>query len=269
MTPTQTICERQIEPLGLPVLGALPESELLVWPERHLGLRAAQEGGLPTTDDLTALAESHLDVDGLMALIGSSVGEEAQVESTGLAVGRRKLALAQDEAFHFYYPRSLDCFDIVPFSPLRDKTIPDADAVIIGGGFPEMFAEELTQNSELRSCLKELADFGKPILGECGGLMYLAEHLEVDGQEFPMCGAMPGKVQMAERLQHFGYCSGGESTKGHEFHHSKWLGAGDHANLWQVTKRRTGKSRMEGYKRKNMRATYVHSMWGNEIFEEN
>ncbi|MEM7012587.1 MAG: cobyrinate a,c-diamide synthase [Verrucomicrobiota bacterium] len=258
--------EQAIKPLGLPVLGALPMDDVLVWPERHLGLRAAQEGGLPTRDDLAAFAEANLDVEALweIAMRPSSTTSFAPQIQAGEV--RMKLAVARDEAFHFYYPKCLDAFEVIPFSPLHDKTIPEADAIVLGGGFPEIYAEELSENREMTDALAGAIEDGTRVLAECGGFIYLSQQLQIGAERYPMVGAVPGAVEMTNRLQHFGYCLAGDSIRGHEFHHSRWTDADAHANLWQVAKRRTGQSRLEGFRTHNLEATYIHSLWTPERF---
>lgn len=250
-----------IRPLNLPVLGALPESELLQWPERHLGLRAAQEGRLAGGGEMAAFAEAHLDIDGLLAIAGdrAEVGEEEISQPS--ATARPRIAVARDEAFHFYYAANLDRVEVVPFSPLRDRALPEADGYVLGGGFPEIFPEQLAANTAMKSALKAAIESGAPVLAECGGLMYLAEELEAGEKSYPMAGGVPGRVRMTRGLKNFGYCAAEEKAIGHEFHYSTWENEAEAANLWTVTRRRTGTSRREGFSRQQLRATYVHALW--------
>lgn len=260
--------QQAIEPLGIPVLGALPSDSLMQWPERHLGLKAAQEGDFPAADDLAKFAMEHLNVEALWELAQYDdrdiFGEQKplDVEKTVLRV-----AVARDEAFHFYYQSNLDTVEVVPFSPLHDKCLPDKiDAVVFGGGFPEVYAEELSANRALMAEVVSAAETGLPMLAECGGLMYLSQALVIDKKTFPMCGLLPDGVEMTRGLQNFGYCKSSSGVKGHEFHYSRWMGEEQHANLWQVEKRRTGSSRQEGFRVHNVEATYVHSLWTEDRF---
>ncbi|MCF6311785.1 MAG: cobyrinate a,c-diamide synthase [Verrucomicrobiales bacterium] len=258
--------EQAIKPLGIPVLGALPQDSLIEWPERHLGLQAAQEGDFPLADDLAKFALEHLDVEALWKLTQS--GESGRFSELGKPKSEQRslrVAVARDEAFHFYYPANLDALQVLPFSPLHDKVLPEKiDAVVFGGGFPEVFAEELSANRALMAEVVAAAESGLPMLAECGGLMYLSEALGMEGQSFPMCGLLPGAVEMTKSLQNFGYCESSSGVKGHEFHYSRWLGEEQNANAWQVAKRRTGSSREEGFRIHNIQATYVHSLWAEE-----
>ncbi|MDQ3623516.1 MAG: cobyrinate a,c-diamide synthase [Verrucomicrobiota bacterium] len=257
-----------IAPLKVPVLGAIPISEALSWPERHLGLQASVEKALPSSHDLAALAEQHLDVPGLLAMLRP--GPENAFERRQVPPQIR-IAVARDEAFHFYYEANLDYLrghaELLEFSPLHDRALPaPADALLIGGGFPEVFADGLAQNETMRSELRSVLAGGMPCYAECGGLMLLAEELiALDGKRHPMAGAIPGCIEMTPRLSNFGYCecselAGAEDARfrGHEFHHSRWLAESEHANLWTVRRKRSGTERMEGFTRHRLHASYVH-----------
>ena len=258
-----------LAPVEIPVLGAIPSDERLKWPERHLGLQAAQEREFPSFEDWGELAESWLDVSELLELVEPS---PASVGARPAVRGRTRIALARDEAFHFYYPSDLDYltdagFDAVPFSPLADRRLPaGVEGVVLGGGFPEVYAAPLAGNEAMRRELRAAIGAGMPCYAECGGLMYLAEAL-VDGAGcgHPMVGVVPGVVTMTRFLQHFGYCeargSEGASLRGHEFHHSRWEAESEAANLWTVTRRSTGAGRREGYVRRGLHASYVHLAW--------
>jgi len=146
--------------------------------------------------------------------------------------------LARDEAFNFYYEDNLDLLQDfgarwVPFSPVHDSALPDnLGGIYIGGGFPEVFAQKLSQNSGMINSLKKAAQAGIPIFAECGGYMYLMEALrDFQGHIYPMTGVLSGTAAMTKRLQRFGYISAaltedsifgpaGTTLKGHEFHRS-------------------------------------------------
>lgn len=278
------------EPLDVPVLGALPYCPELVWPERHLGLQASQERQQPSWQLLASLAEQHLDVNAFLGLaqrvvtapplplrteVGlapvapqrSGGGSEARFTGTKLRIG-----VAMDEAFHFYYQSNLDYLtqagaELIKFSPLHDSALPaNLDAILLGGGFPEIFASELAQNHSFRAELRSAIEQGLSCYAECGGLMLLAKELiTLDQKVYPMAGVIPGAVQMTESLKFFGYCVCSElnsdpenSFRGHEFHHSLWLGEAEHANLWSVRRKRTGAARREGFSVSNLHASYVH-----------
>jgi len=257
--------------LQIPILGALPEIPELRWPERHLGLQPGVEQKLPEADHLAELAEKYFDLKLLIkkfpALSASAVPVK-NLQSTTPKFSKR-IAVAQDEAFHFYYVANLEWLrqqgaEIVSFSPLHDNKVPEnVDALILGGGFPEVFAEKISANKSMLSSIKKTVESGIPTYAECGGLMVLAEVLKLkSGQSLAMAGVVPGMVEMTKRLQYFGYCKidlpkSGE-VRGHEFHYSRWTEESTHANLWDVTRHSTGNSRREGYRTANLHASYVH-----------
>lgn len=256
-----------LRPLGVPVLGALPRLDALRWPERHLGLQSSTEGGLPSPGDLARLAEEHLDLAAIQALLTPA---PPLAESPRSVPARKRIAVARDAAFHFYYPANLDFLrargvDLVEFSPLRDSALPEGvSGLLLGGGFPEVFAEELAANGGLRRAVREALEDGLPCYAECGGLMWLAEELAtLDGTRHPMVGALPGAVEMTPRLSHFGYClclpeGGAPPGRGHEFHYSRWAEESAQANLWTVRRKRSGAERREGFTRRRFQASYVH-----------
>jgi cobyrinic acid a,c-diamide synthase len=274
------------------VLGALPFSPELVWPERHLGLQASQERQLPSWQTLSSLAEQHLDVSGILELANKTVtapqlpppvadrshqsgGWNSGDSWTDLSRGpitKQRIGVAMDEAFHFYYQANLDYLtdtgaELIKFSPLHDSALPaNLDAIFLGGGFPEVFVSDLAQNRSMRAALRSAIDQGLNCYAECGGLMLLAQELiTLDQRVYPMAGVIPGAVQMTESLKHFGYCVCSEidshsanTFRGHEFHHSVWLGEPEHANRWSVRRKRTGAARREGFSISNVHASYVH-----------
>ena len=262
--------ERSLSDLGIPILGALPSLPELQWPERHLGLCSVSETQLPSRDTLADLAERYLDLTRLQSLGWGNPSQRTHSHVTSLPSTSRRIGVARDAAFHFYYHENLRWLErqgaeLIEFSPLADSRLPDGlDGLVLGGGFPESFAELLSQNQSLLQQLHTVIDAGLPCYAECGGLMLLAESLRLlDGQEFPMAGVIPGQVRMTRRLQHFGYTEviGDEGTvlyRGHEFHHSCWDQESECANAWQVRKKNRNESRTEGFRTRNLHASYVH-----------
>ena len=257
--------------LQIPILGALPEIPELRWPERHLGLQPGVEQKLPEADYLAELAEKYFDLKLLIKkfpALSASAAPVKNLQSTTPKFSKR-IAVAQDEAFHFYYVANLEWLreqgaEVITFSPLHDSQVPkNVDALILGGGFPEVFAEKISANKSMLSSIKKTVKSGIPTYAECGGLMVLAEVLKLkSGQSLAMAGVVPGMVEMTKRLQYFGYCKidlpkSGE-VRGHEFHYSRWTEESTHANLWDVTRYSTGNSRREGYRTANLHASYVH-----------
>jgi cobyrinic acid a,c-diamide synthase len=239
----QILKEAVDEHLGLPVFGYLPKDSGVAVPERHLGLlpAAEKEGLTGLLEKLADLVEENLDVDAILAAAGEA-GELPKPASAVFppkpAKAACRIAVAKDEAFHFYYPENLELLEsfgaeIVPFSPIHDRSMPeDTDGVFLGGGFPEMFAAQLSENAAMRSGLASAATEGMPVYAECGGYMYLAQKLrDFAGTAYPMAGVFAGTAVMHKRRRALGYVEvtgakgnfllpPGEACRGHEFHWS-------------------------------------------------
>ncbi|MBE0450233.1 MAG: cobyrinate a,c-diamide synthase [Clostridia bacterium] len=182
-----------------------------------------------------------------------------------------KLGIAMDEAFSFYYDHNLELLlglgvELIPFSPLKDKVLPvECDALYIGGGYPEVFADVLEANESFRNDIKDKMLSGLPVYAECGGLMYLAESItNLDGKKNAMVGYFDAEVQMTSRLQHFGHVEAvftiGQSKivyRGHEFHKSLFLPLSHIDTRISVVK--SDQSWTCGYNLRNTIATYVHN----------
>jgi cobyrinic acid a,c-diamide synthase len=187
-----------------------------------------------------------------------------------------RIGIIRDSAFQFYYPENLEALaaegaEVVFISPLIDQTLPDLDALYIGGGFPETHARQLANNKNFNARLKALADEGFPIYAECGGLMYLGESLELEGQSHPMVGILPVTFDFYKRPQGHGYTvvqvvaenpyyDVGSEIRGHEFHYSRVSKLdGAKCNLVFRMQRGEGIEKdRDGIVYKNVLATYVH-----------
>ncbi|MDA3785507.1 MAG: cobyrinate a,c-diamide synthase [Deltaproteobacteria bacterium] len=228
----------------VPVLGYLPRDTEFAIPERHLGLHMGEEGALTreTINRLAATILHYVDVERLLALSrddgpGPATGPGGQTAS--LAGPRRRLAVARDQAFCFYYQDNLDLFaeaglELVFFSPLHDEELPpEISGVYLGGGYPELFGAALAANVRMRAALKEWSAQGGILYGECGGFMYLTQGIVgLDGVCHPMVGVFPVLARMAPRLRSLGYRQAtltadslwggrGDLLRGHEFHYSE------------------------------------------------
>ncbi len=254
--------------LKIPILGALPEIDELQWSERHLGLQPEIEQILPEADILAELAEKYINLN-LFFKNFSLPPLKKKLKTRNFSKYIKRIAVAHDQAFHFYYAANLEWLreqkvEIIPFSPLNDSNVPEnVEGIILGGGFPEVFAEKMSANKRMLLSLKKFIESKIPCYAECGGLMLLADGLKVDsGKLFPMAGVVPGTVEMTKQLQNFGYCKintqkSGE-VRGHEFHYSRWSEETTRANLWEVTRHSTGVIRREGYRTSNLHASFVH-----------
>jgi cobyrinic acid a,c-diamide synthase len=200
-------------------------------------------------------------------------GENSQIEVLQPMV---KIGVIKDSAFQFYYPENIDALaaggaEIVFLSPLVDQKLPDLDALYIGGGFPETHARQLAGNTGFNAQLKALADDGFPIYAECGGLMYLGEHLVLEGQSHPMVGILPVTFDFYKRPQGHGYTvvdvvgenpfyEVGSEIRGHEFHYSRVSKLeGESVDLVFRMQRGEGiEQGRDGIVYKNVLATYTH-----------
>lgn len=222
---------------GLPVLGFLPKLPEAVIGSRHLGLYTAAE--VENLQQKLALladaAEEHIDWPRLLALCEKEPPALPVQPETPPA--RVRIAVAQDEAFCFTYAETLEAFrdagaEVVFFSPLRDTALPEnIGGLYLPGGYPELHARELSENTSLLREIKRKIEFGLPTVAECGGFLYLGQSLtDAEGQSWPMAGVLPGEAKDAGRLVRFGYAAlsaesdsmlfrAGESFPIHEFHH--------------------------------------------------
>ena len=223
---------------GIPVLGFFPADDELRLESRHLGLVEPEE--IPDLQQKIDHAADILEVTlNLEALFMAAGGAPALQVETGNPEEREgssvTVAVAQDEAFSFYYEDNLELLEelgakIVYFSPLHDRELPEADGLLIGGGYPELKAGELAANTGMLASIRKAADSGMPILAECGGFQYLQEELvDKEGTAHRMCGVLKGSSRMTDKLVRFGYVevSGeglyfgtGRTIRGHEFHYS-------------------------------------------------
>lgn len=240
------------EASGLPVLGYLPESEEYRMESRHLGLFLPGEidrlreriGRLADQMEKSIAVDRVLEVAGMLPLrIENKEKEKAENESMEAesiakfpacqeqkVTSRVRIGVARDEAFCFYYQENFCLLEqmgaeLVYFSPLRDKKIPDrVDGLLFGGGYPENYARELAKNAAMRESIRRSIAAGMPFLAECGGFLYLHRTLEgSDGKHWEMAGVYPFDAYRTNRLRRFGYVrlltSSGQEIHGHEFHY--------------------------------------------------
>ena len=240
------------EASGLPVLGYLPESEEYRMESRHLGLFLPGEidrlreriGRLADQMEKSIAVERVLEVAGMLPLrIENKEKEKAENESMEAesiakfpacqeqkVTSRVRIGVARDEAFCFYYQENFRLLEqmgaeLVYFSPLRDKKIPNrVDGLLFGGGYPENYARELAENAAMRESIRRSIAAGMPFLAECGGFLYLHRTLEgSDGKHWEMAGVYPFDAYRTNRLRRFGYVrlltSSGQEIHGHEFHY--------------------------------------------------
>ena len=253
----------------IPVLGSFPVDESLRIESRHLGLVEPDEipDLLQKIDRAADLLEQTLNLELLLEIAksapvlrvekesvkapgtvpesdwGDAVPESARKDSTAKSAREDAtakaspvtIAVAEDEAFSFFYEDNLELLEelgaeIVSFSPLHDTSLPEADGLLIGGGYPELRAQELAANTFMVSAIRRAAEQGMPMLAECGGFQYLQEELvDAEGTAYKMCGVLKGSSRMTKKLVRFGYVEvsgeglyfgSGRAIRGHEFHYS-------------------------------------------------
>ena len=227
--------ERIEEESGIPVLGCLPDSPEYRFESRHLGLMLPEEikSLRERIEKLAEQMEQTVNIGRILAIAdtaGTVAGKKPVASQTTPVPGRARIGIARDEAFCFYYHENLELLkeqgaELVSFSPIHDKKLPEGlDGLILGGGYPENYARELSGNHDMLAAVRGAWEAGMPVLAECGGFLYLHETLEgSDGCEYKMAGIYKQKAFNKGRLGRFGYISltgpDGMKIKGHEFHY--------------------------------------------------
>lgn len=234
---------------GIPVIGALPRDLGLTIPDRHLGLvpRAENEGLAGAIEACRTAVETHIDLNALLEIGKHLIAPTTAPDLSSAAFLARKIdptqaksvrvGVVRDRAFSFYYPENFEMLEscgaeLIFLDSLLDRCLPALDALYIGGGFPEMFLDELSANREWMDDVRQAVQDGLPVYAECGGLMVLGQSISYRGRSVPMIGALPYRVEMTERPQGHGYVLAtvaapnpifktGAMLRGHEFHHSR------------------------------------------------
>lgn len=247
------------------VLGYLPHDISLEIESRYLGLMQSHEK-MDCNQLISRAAEAvekTIDVDSILEMMNKVEVSPYEYEKKR----NIKVAIAYDDAFNFYYNENLNLLENVChveyFSPLRDKKVPESDLVLIGGGYPELYAKELSENLSMISSIKENAELGKHIIAEAGGFMYLMSTIE----EYPMCNIFHGKATMTNKLQRFGYVDmtinrdtvlgrAGMVITGNEYHRSRIEIEG--SPVFDIKKPKVNRYWQCGYTYKNVLAYYQH-----------
>jgi cobyrinic acid a,c-diamide synthase len=271
----EAILREALGAAGVPVLGAVRRMEQLHTPSRHLGLVPAAERSAEAVITVARLADvvaDRVDLDAVLALARTAPPLDAGAWDPAAEVaavpGRPRIAVAGGPAFTFGYAENAELLaaagaEVVTVDPLHDEALPEGTAgLVIGGGFPEMYAVELSANESLRADVAALAARGAPIAAECAGLLYLAR--ELDG--VPMCGVLDVATAMSPRLT-LGYraavatsdsvlAPAGIRVRGHEFHRTHAHPASGQAPAWQWSV-----GAPEGFVHGGVHASYLHLDW--------
>ena len=276
---------RALEHAALPPLvGAIPAKALPELPHRHLGLVTADGESAPdgVFEQLASGIERWLDMEHILRIANTAgpleaapAGEEAEPLTEGL-----RLAVARDRAFHFYYQDNLDAlaragFELIEFSPIAGRGVPgEADAMYLGGGYPELNARALSENRGMRESVAAFCASGKPVYAECGGLMYLTRGLvDEDGARHDFAAVAPAWTKMRGRFTALGYVEAeltadslfgrrGDTLRGHRFHYSELTddpaGTEGWDTVYALTRKRDGQAEREGWRRGRVLASYAH-----------
>ncbi|MDY2745421.1 MAG: Ni-sirohydrochlorin a,c-diamide synthase [Methanosphaera sp.] len=261
-----------------PVIGGIVRDKSITMEQRHLGLIPAVEQdrikGL--IEKWGELVEDNLDLDMIMNIMNNSQPIKDEYEpiwSENKTKQKTKIAIPFDEAFNFYYQENIEALEynnakIEYFSPIHDETMPDVDALYIGGGYPEIFKKELSQNKKMLNSIKQFSDDNHPIYAECGGLMYLCKSID----NLPTVGVYPYKSMLTKKVQGLSYTIAhveqdtpilkkGTEYHGHEFHYSKVEYKGSNKNDFAFKMKRgvgiTGE--YDGLLKNNTVASYIHT----------
>ncbi len=282
-----------LEPLQLPILGVLRRQDNITIPDRHLGLvPTAEISQLDALfDQLAHLGDSCFDWQRLEKELKVASSQENRQPATSLNLQPYnlppatsiRLAVARDRAFSFYYQDNLELLqqlgaELVPWSPLTDTALPaDVHGLYFGGGFPEVFAQQLAENVSARDAVQTAILQGLPTYAECGGLMYLCQQItDFAGQSWSMVGVLPTTTVMGKRLtlgyrqatalQNSPLLNAGATVWGHEFHHSQLTEAPEKP-LFEIrgyNQIGQAKAATEGWQVHQVHASYVHLHWGGQ-----
>lgn len=256
------------------VIGGIPRDDKLLVKQRHLGLVPALEKQRISEDinKWSEVVKKYIDLDSLIEIIKTSKKEKYHIENPWNIENKSKvkIGVAYDNVFSFYYQDTFDALEdnnarLEFFSPYADEEIPDVDGLYIGGGYPEVFDRELSENITMLNSIKKFADDGNPIYGECGGLIYLSNSIN----EHSMVGALPYNSKMTEHVQGLSYViaksnkdsiisSKGDVLRGHEFHYTQIYPNNSADYVFDIKRGRGIRDLSDGISRDNIVANYMH-----------
>lgn len=269
--------KRSIEEItNVEVIGGIERNDKITIDQRHLGLVPAveRENSINHINNWSEVIKQSIDLDRLVEIMKEAPKINSNLEPIWNKLNKEKvkIGVAYDEVFNFYYKENIESLEankakIEYFSPLKDECLPDVDGIYIGGGYPELFSKELSNN---KTMLKDIKDFhlaDRPIFAECGGLMYLMNSIHDD----KMSGIYPYKSILTDRVQALKYTitevqkdniisKKGEVINGHEFHYSKVLVDNLQNKLaFKITRGKGSYNNQDGFMSRNTLASYVHT----------
>jgi cobyrinic acid a,c-diamide synthase len=264
----------------IPVVGSIPRDERLSIPDRHLGLvpREEEDTLLSAITACQGAVERYLNLDAVLEIARSTsslpVPDEDQVANSTIQSQPVRIGVLQDRAFTFYYPENLEALEeagaeLVFLDAFRDTELSNPDALYIGGGFPEMFMDELSANVDFRVAIRQAVEGNLPVYAECGGLMYLSQRIIWDDRSAEMVGALPVEIEMTGKPQGHGYVIAGVENenpffapgtvlRGHEFHNSRLVSQDHLATAYQLSRGNGLGNGHDGILYRNILASYTH-----------
>lgn len=284
----ESVIKKSIEAYcSIPVLGAFPKLREKNLPERHMGLVPFQEhiGAQKAVNAAAEVTGKYVDIEAIWKIANEAPAIKMRSDVLFPEVKKAKnikIGIIKDSAFQFYYQENIEELEakgaeIKVISALKERTLPDIDALYIGGGFPETHAIALAENTDFRNSLRSAIEKGLPVYAECGGLMYLSESLIINEESYPMAGIFPLKFILEKKPQAHGYSivqvkddnpyyAKGSVIKGHEFHYSRVVNPEDISELisreisfaFQMKRGEGIVNKLDGICYKNVLATYTH-----------
>lgn len=267
---------------GVEVVGVIRRNEDMHLAMRHLGLvpvlegKTRHEGFANRVDRIREIVEEGINLSRIIEMAREAEpleDVEPDLYKKNSAGEGLRIGIARDEAFNFYYRDNLEMMELagaelVPYSPVHDRALPQVDGIYIGGGYPELYARELSENDAMLSSLESFHQGGHPIFAECGGLMYLGREIEWEGEKQEMAGLVPGKSRRG-KVRVVSYVHGrltrdsplgraGEAIMGHEFHHSEMIMDEGADYAIRLERGRGIKDGWDGLCRENLVASYTH-----------
>ncbi len=262
---------------GILPLGYIPLNNEIQIGSRHLGLDISADTGYShIIENAADHIEKHLDIPALLELCKTDHQPKPFVPKPA---GKLRIAVAQDEAFNFAYTENLSAMEelgeLVFFSPIRDRALPEADLLYLAGGYPELYLQELSDNEAMRAAILKYCEAGGRVWAECGGMMYLCGSIiDKEGSEYPMVGALLQTASMLDMHLHLGYrkvVMGDHEFRGHEFHYSHIEDSAETPVPLQMLTARNREVGAAIFAKRNIRASYVHFYWAHccrEFFHE-
>ena len=267
------------EDAGVEALGYIPKQAEIEIPGRHLGLTTDAAFHFDQfADAIAGLAEAHIDIDRLLEITQKPLPDAPSNPDTLSIAGAHRpqigrIAVARDEAFSFMYEENLhylrQCGEVICFSPIHDKQLPDADFIYLPGGYPEFSLQALSANRNIRQQLRQYIEDGGKLLAECGGMMYLCDAIcDESGTSFPMTGILPQQATLQKMKLTLGYRQllyKENMLKGHEFHYSHIVPQKDPVpSVAEAFTAKGLRTQTPLYAYKNILAGYTHLYWADE-----